>query len=90
MVNRVTPPMPDQLRLGKVKPAGLQNKLRRNWRDFAALKERETASLRVLGEMLPAGVTMLSAPDLGREPRSLRDLADIAGIIESAGLSDRS
>jgi anion-transporting ArsA/GET3 family ATPase len=89
VVNRVAPPMPDQLRLGKVKPASLQNKLRRNWRDFAALKQRETASLRMLKNLLPAGAAMLSIPDLGREPLSLQDLAEIAGTIEPADLSAR-
>ena len=89
VVNRVAPPMPDQLRLGKIKPSSLQNKLRRNWRDFAALKHRETASLRVLEEMLPGGAMMLTVPDLGREPRALADLAEIAGTIETANLRRR-
>jgi anion-transporting ArsA/GET3 family ATPase len=86
VVNRVAPPMPSKARLEKIKPPSLQKKLYRNWRDFAALKQRETAALRVLREMLPAGATMLAAPDLGREPRSLDDLAEIAGSIETADL----
>jgi anion-transporting ArsA/GET3 family ATPase len=84
IVNRVAPPMPDQSRLARVKPAALQRKMRRNWRDFAALKQREAASLRVLEQMLPEGVAMLMAPDLGRQPLSLEDLAEIAGTIETA------
>jgi len=67
----------------------LQKKLRRNWRDFAALKQRETASLRILDGMLPQGATMLVVPDLGRQPRTLEDLAEIAGTIETAGLRNR-
>ena len=78
--------MPDQAGLSKVKPPSLQKKLRRNWRDFAALKQRETASLRVLDRMLPQGAMMLVAPDLGRQPRTLEDLAEIAGSIETAHL----
>ncbi len=84
VVNRVAPPMPGRSGLAKVHPPALQKKLARNWRDFAALKHRETAALRVLREMLPAGATMLAAPDLDQEPRSLQDLADIAGAIAPA------
>jgi anion-transporting ArsA/GET3 family ATPase len=83
VVNRVAPPLPGKSALQKVGPASLQKKLLRNWRDFAALKQRETAALNVLKEMLPADATMLVAPDLGREPRSLADLAEIAGTIDS-------
>ena len=86
VVNRVAPPMPGKAGLAKIKPSSLQKKLDRNWHDFAALKQRETAALRVLKEMLPADATMLVAPDLGREPRSLDDLAEIAGSIETADL----
>lgn len=89
VVNRVAPPMPGKAGLAKVKPASLQKKLQRNWQDFAALKERETAALNVLKEILPQGATMLVAPDLGREPRSLQDLADLASSIDSADLRGR-
>jgi len=89
VVNRVAPPMPDQARLAKVKPLTLRNKLRRNWSDFAALKQREIAALRVLDDMLPAGAAMFVAPDLGRQPRTLEDLAEIAGMIDDAGPRDR-
>jgi anion-transporting ArsA/GET3 family ATPase len=83
VVNRMAPPMPSRSRLAKVEPPALRKKLARNWRDFAALKQRETAALRVLKDMLPAGAMMLMAPDLGREPRSLADLAEIAGTIDT-------
>jgi anion-transporting ArsA/GET3 family ATPase len=89
IVNRVAPPMPSQAGLAKVKPLALQRKLRRNWRDFAALKEREAGALRMLGGMLPDGGTILAAPDLGREPRTLADLAEIAGTIALADLHRR-
>lgn len=85
-VNRIAPPMPGRSGLSKVKPETLQKKLRRNWADFAALKQRETASLRVLQEMLPQGAMMLVVPDLCRQPRTLEDLAEIAGTIEVADL----
>ncbi len=83
VVNRVAPPLPHKSGLKKINPPSLQKKMQRNWRDFAALKQRETAALRVLKEMLPAGATMLVAPDLGREPRSLADLAEIAGTLDT-------
>jgi anion-transporting ArsA/GET3 family ATPase len=86
VVNRVAPPLPKKSGLAKVKPAALQKKLLRNWRDFAALKEREIAALRVLKDMLPENAMMWVAPDLAREPRSLQDLAEIAGMIDSADL----
>ena len=63
-----------------------KSKLRRNWRDFAALKQREIASLRVLEEVLPQGAAMLVVPDLCRQPRTLQDLAEIAGMIDIADL----
>jgi len=84
VVNRVAPAMPKKSAPAKIAPPALQKKLHRNWRDFAALKQREAAALRVLNEMLPAGATMLVAPALGREPRSLEDLATIAGSIDTA------
>jgi anion-transporting ArsA/GET3 family ATPase len=82
VVNRVAPPMPS--RPAKAGASALQKKLERNWRDFAALKRRESAALRILSGMLPAGAMMLAAADLGHEPRSLRDLAEIAGSIDIA------
>jgi anion-transporting ArsA/GET3 family ATPase len=85
VVNRVAPPMPKRSRGAKVQPPALQKKLARNWRDFAALKHRESAALHILRDMLPAGATMLVAPDLDHEPRSLQDLADIAASIDAAG-----
>ena len=87
VVNRVAPPLPGKGSLQQVKPPALRKKMERNWRDFAALKQRETAALRVLEEMLPADAVMLVAPDLGREPRSLADLAEIAGMIDRPDFS---
>jgi len=46
------------------------------------VKERETRALKELKKGLPAKVRMLSAPDLGREPRSLADLAEIARSLQ--------
>jgi len=89
VVNRVAPPMPPKSSLHKIKPPALRKKLERNWRDFAALKQRESAALRSLKEMIPAEAAMLVAPDLGREPRSLADLAEIAGMIDTPDLRRR-
>ena len=86
VVNRIAPPLPELSRLEKVRPAALRNKLRKNWNDFAALKQRETTSVRALAAMLPDTAAMDVVPDLGREPRSLTDLAEIASTIESAPL----
>ncbi len=85
VVNRMAPAMPNRSGLAKIKPPALRDKMRRNWRDFAALKQRETAALRVLREMIPAGAAILAAPDLGREPHSLHDLAEIAASIDNTG-----
>lgn len=79
MVNRVMPPIPDPrgLSRAKISPA-LKRKLIRNLNDFGALKQRESRALEELRRALGHSVRMLSAPDLGHEPRSLADLARIA------------
>ena len=48
----------------------------------AALKHRETHALKDLRTGLPAKTAILSARDLGREPRTLADLAEIARSIK--------
>jgi len=79
IVNRVMPPLPDVAELENAKiSAALKRKLTRNLSDYAALKRREAASLDSLRAALPAGAQLLVASDLGREPRSLADLMEIA------------
>jgi anion-transporting ArsA/GET3 family ATPase len=78
-VNRVMAPLPDAAAIAHADlPAALKRKLKRNLADFAALRQRETVALDRLRESVPAGTRLIAAPDLGREPRSLADLAEIA------------
>jgi anion-transporting ArsA/GET3 family ATPase len=84
VVNRVLADLPDAAELAKahVAPA-LKKKLKRNLADYAALKEREEVSLRALRESLPEGAVLIVAPDLGREPRTIADLAEIGRSIHA-------
>jgi anion-transporting ArsA/GET3 family ATPase len=84
VVNRVLADLPDAAELAKahVAPA-LKKKLKRNLADYAALKEREEVSLRALRESLPEGAKLIVAPDLGREPRTIADLAEIGRSIHA-------
>jgi anion-transporting ArsA/GET3 family ATPase len=85
VVNRVTPPIPDAAKLRRAEiPAALKRKLARNLADFAALKRRETVSIEALRLSLTAETSMIIAPDLGHEPRSLKDLAQIAANLRAA------
>ncbi len=78
IVNRVLPEMPESAALdgAGLKPA-LRRKCRRNWQDFAALKAGETRSRAMLRAAVPEGTVLLLARDLGRQPRTLADLAEI-------------
>jgi anion-transporting ArsA/GET3 family ATPase len=83
-INRVMAPRPAASTIASAElPAGLKRKLKRNLDDFAALKRRETAALDRLRERLPPGTRLLAAPDLGREPRTLADLAAIATALKT-------
>jgi anion-transporting ArsA/GET3 family ATPase len=78
-VNRVMAPLPPASSIDDADlPAALKRKLKRNLEDFTALKGRETVALDRLRERLPAGTQLIAAPDLGREPHTLGDLAEIA------------
>jgi anion-transporting ArsA/GET3 family ATPase len=83
IVNRMMPAMPalEELERASISPA-LKRKLKRNWDDFAALKRRESISLETLRASLPPGARLMAAPDLGREPRTLKDLAELALSLE--------
>ncbi len=83
VVNRMMPEIPDSAEIAraKISPA-LKRKLARNLKDFEALKQRETHALKDLRGGLPAKSRILAARDLGREPRTLADLAEIARSLE--------
>jgi len=84
VVNRVLADLPDASELASARIApSLKKKLKRNLADYAALKAREQASLSALRESLPAGAVLMVAPDLGREPRTIADLAEIGRSIRA-------
>jgi anion-transporting ArsA/GET3 family ATPase len=85
VVNRVLAELPDAAELASaaIAPA-LKKKLKRNLADYAALKAREELSLNALRESLPEGAMLMVAPDLGREPRTIADLAEIGGSLREA------
>ena len=83
VVNRVMSELPDAAELTSARIApSLRKKLKRNLADYAALKTREEASLTALRDSLPAGAILMVAPDLGREPRTIADLAEIGRSIQ--------
>ena len=82
-VNRMMAPLPDDSAIVSARsPAALKRKLKRNLDDFAALSgakpRRSIACARRTG-----GRLLVVAPDLGREPRTLADLAEIARSLRS-------
>ena len=85
VVNRVLAELPDvaELESARIAPS-LRKKLKRNLADYAALKTREEVSLSALRDSLPSGALLMVAPDLGREPRSIADLAEIGRSIRAA------
>jgi anion-transporting ArsA/GET3 family ATPase len=84
VVNRVMNELPDAVELASARIApSLKKKLKRNLADYAALKTREEVSLDVLRDSLPAGAVLMVAPELGREPRTIADLAEIGGSIRA-------
>jgi anion-transporting ArsA/GET3 family ATPase len=85
VVNRVLAELPDAAELGSARIApSLKKKLKRNLADYAALKAREEVSLGALRDSIPAGAVLMVAPDLGREPRTIADLAEIGRSIHAA------
>jgi len=84
VVNRVMPELPAtrELASARIAPA-LKKKLKRNLADYAALKTREAVSLTALRDSLPDGAVLMVAPDLGREPRTIADLAEIGRSMRS-------
>jgi len=83
VVNRMMPEIPDSAEIARAKISpSLKRKLARNLKDFEALKQRETHALKDLRGGLSSKSVILAAPDLGREPRTLADLAEIARSLE--------
>jgi anion-transporting ArsA/GET3 family ATPase len=85
VVNRVLAELPDAAELASAHIAApLKKKLKRNLADYAALKTREEISLGALRDSLPADAVLMVAPDLGREPRTIADLAEIGRSLHAA------
>ncbi len=85
VVNRVLAKLPDAAELTSARIApSLKKKLKRNLADYTALKKREEVSLSALRDSLPAGAVLMVAPDLGREPRTIADLAQIGRSVVSS------
>jgi len=85
VVNRVIADLPDAAELSSARIApSLRRKLKRNLADYAALKTREQVSLGTLRASLPADAMLMVAPDLGREPRTIADLAEIGRSLHAA------
>jgi anion-transporting ArsA/GET3 family ATPase len=84
VVNRVMADLPDarELSAAHITPS-LKKKLKRNLADYAALKAREEVSLNALRASLPADTVLMIAPDLGREPRTIADLAEIGRSLRA-------
>jgi len=82
IVNRVMAEVPDDADIDSVKlAAGLKRRLRRNLADYRALKYREESSRAALRDAIPENAQILVAPDLGREPRTIADLAEIGASL---------
>ncbi len=84
IVNRVMAEIPDPAEIKPATiPAALKRKLRKNLADYRRLKEREDYSMNALRESLPEGAALMVAPDLGREPRTIADLAEIGRSLRA-------
>jgi anion-transporting ArsA/GET3 family ATPase len=84
IVNRAMATMPDAAEISSAKiPSALKKKLKRNLADYGALKTREDTSLNALRDSLPKGAVMLVVPDLGREPLTIADLAEVGRSLRS-------
>ena len=78
VVNRVMAELPDSAEISTAKiSATLRKKLKRNLADYAALKTREETSLNALRDSIPKDAVLMVAPDLGREPLAITDLAEV-------------
>lgn len=76
IVNRTLPATASPAQIARaVLAPGLRRKLARAAEDFAALRQREATAIASLRAGLPAGLKLLTVPDLGHEPTQLADLA---------------
>lgn len=83
IVNRTMGSLPKETEISSLDiSAGLKRKLRKNLADFQTLHERETRAFEELRAAIAQGVSILASRDLGHEPRSLSDLAEIARHLE--------
>jgi anion-transporting ArsA/GET3 family ATPase len=82
IVNRTLPAMPTtkEVERTRIKPA-IRRKLARTAQEFAVLRQRETDAIAALHATLPAGIPLLTVPDLGREPASVADLVSIGETL---------
>ncbi|HTQ24691.1 MAG TPA: ArsA-related P-loop ATPase [Candidatus Binataceae bacterium] len=85
IVNRTLPPIVphEQIARAPLEPA-LKRKLARAAAEFAALKQRETAAIASLRAGESPDLELVAAPDLGREPADLADLARLGQSFEIA------
>jgi anion-transporting ArsA/GET3 family ATPase len=84
VVNRVMAEIPDGAEISSAKiPAALKKKLKRNLADYGALKTREETSLHALRDSLPKDAVLMVVPDLGREPLTIADLAEVGRSLRS-------
>jgi len=81
VVNRVGFDLPDRSALTNGIASAIRRKLARNLRDFRALQRREDAALLELRKVVGPGTAIIAAPDLGAEPRSLKDLSEFAARL---------
>jgi anion-transporting ArsA/GET3 family ATPase len=85
IVNRTLPRLPRAAELHRLALSSeLIQKLKRNLRDFAALKARQDLSIESIRRALAPDVLIAVAPDLGREPQKLADLLEIARNLQAA------
>jgi anion-transporting ArsA/GET3 family ATPase len=82
LVNRVSGglPLPGDPRAMRLERT-LRRKLALNLAGFRALRDREAGALAAIRAAIPAGVPLIAAPELGHEPRGLRDLAELGRRI---------
>ena len=85
IVNRTLPKLPKSSELDRLALSSeLVQKLKRNLRDFAALRARQDLSVESIRGALAPEVAIVAAPDLGHEPRELADLLEIARNLKVA------
>jgi anion-transporting ArsA/GET3 family ATPase len=79
VVNRMQQDLPKRPNLKDSKlSTDLKRRVRLNWENFEALRHRDTVSLNELRSMVGADTMVVVAPDLGHQPRTLAELAELA------------